>query len=279
MPTLKIKIKSPTDNVNKIADKISDRLLNEPKEKVAVIKMACSEFLENLIKYADFEKNKEEAIIQITLTDVGKVKIITKNEVKSEKDIEKVKQYINETVNTGDKFKLYTSQLEELQKSGSQQEGVGFGLYRIAYEGNFTLACQSNGMELMILAERDFEVPSKFPQLKTDEMEIKLTETDASMMMEWIGKCRLRNPSNVLGPYLEGVMKTLIGKKFSCDFSELEYINSSTVPSIIKFFQLLENNSVKSTFYYNSSVSWQISTFTAFKTIVKTMKCITIEGK
>ncbi|MCB1322066.1 MAG: hypothetical protein KDK34_17540, partial [Leptospiraceae bacterium] len=56
------------------------------------------------------------------------------------------------------------------------------------------------------------------------------------LLLKWIGKSVDADPAAVLDTYLDGVVKTAAqnGYSLEMDFSSLDYMNSSTVPPIIR---------------------------------------------
>lgn len=111
-----------------------------------------------------------------------------------------------------------------------------------------------------------------------DNMEIAIETGDINKLI-WKGKSIDRDPSSTLNPYLSGLMDDLKGKKLEVDFSELEYMNSSTVPPIIELAKNLDKNKIESVISYNSSSSWQAASFKALETIVLKMENVEVKGK
>jgi len=113
---------------------------------------------------------------------------------------------------------------------------------------------------------------------KNDNMEIQFESGDLNRLI-WTGKSINRDPSEELNPYLDEILEHLKGKKLEVDFSNLEYMNSSTVPPIIYMAKKLNQNNIETDIFYNCSSSWQSASFKALETIVLKMDSIKVKGK
>lgn len=111
------------------------------------------------------------------------------------------------------------------------------------------------------------------------ELTISVEDKGNVANMNWTGKSRDRNPSAVLTPYLVGIAENLAGYELVCNFAELEFMNSSTVPALISFVQTLEKTEVKTMIYYNKGLEWQVASFSALAVIIRFMNNIELEGK
>lgn len=114
--------------------------------------------------------------------------------------------------------------------------------------------------------------------LNAGDLTIKVEEKNTDVYISWLGKSREREPGAVINPYIEGIISDLEGKKLIMDFVKLEYMNSSTVPSIIKMFKLLDTRKIQTKVLYNKSSNWQSASFKALSTIAQSLKCITVDG-
>jgi hypothetical protein len=113
--------------------------------------------------------------------------------------------------------------------------------------------------------------------LKDNNLEITLQEGNTNIIT-WIGKSESRDPSSVINPYMKGILDKLKGKKLEIRFEQLKYMNSSTVPPIIQLIKDLEENGIKSMITYDNNSKWQLASFKALETIVRTMEHITVKG-
>jgi len=114
---------------------------------------------------------------------------------------------------------------------------------------------------------------------KGGSLEIILDKKENSATISWRGKSDDRNPSVSLDPYFDSIIGELKGLELSVDFLKLEYMNSSTVPPIIKFLKDLNANEINSVFIYDASSKWQAASFKAFETFSKMLPHISVQGK
>jgi hypothetical protein len=113
--------------------------------------------------------------------------------------------------------------------------------------------------------------------LRDNNLEIMLVEGQPNTIT-WIGKSEARDPSSVINPYFKDIFGKLKGKELEIKFEQLKYMNSSTVPPIIQLIKDLEENAIKSTITYDKNSKWQVASFKALETIVRTMQHITVKG-
>ena len=113
--------------------------------------------------------------------------------------------------------------------------------------------------------------------LKDNELEIIFKEGSKNVVT-WIGKSESKSPSSVITPYFNKIFDKFKGKELLVQFEKLEYINSSTVPPIIQLIKDLEENNIKSTITYDRNSKWQVASFKALETIVRTMNNISVKG-
>ncbi len=114
---------------------------------------------------------------------------------------------------------------------------------------------------------------------KGGSLEIVASRTGSTTSLIWKGKSDDRNPSVSLDPYFDGILEVLKGTELTVDFMSLEYMNSSTVPPIIKFCKKLNSNNINAVFKYDASSKWQAATFKAFETFSRMLPHLTIDGK
>lgn len=113
--------------------------------------------------------------------------------------------------------------------------------------------------------------------LKESNLELILEEGEKNIIT-WKGKSDARDPSSIINPYFEEIFDRLKGKDVEICFSELEYMNSSTVPPIIQLIKKLEENNINALITYDKDSKWQIASFKALETIVRTMNNIEVKG-
>ena len=110
------------------------------------------------------------------------------------------------------------------------------------------------------------------------ELTIKIEENHNEVTMEWIGKSRDREPSKTLVPFFSEVVNDVAGKRLNIDFRNLDIMNSSTVPPIVRFVKNLEDNGIVTKIFYDSNIEWQEASFRALETVAMRFKNISISG-
>lgn len=113
--------------------------------------------------------------------------------------------------------------------------------------------------------------------LKDNNLEI-IFEAGNKNLITWKGKSDARDPSSILNPYFDEMLSQLLNKELEVNFTHLEYMNSSTVPPIIQLIKKLEENAIKSVILYDKNSKWQLASFKALETIVRTMNNIEVRG-
>ncbi|MDM8514704.1 hypothetical protein QUF76_00760 [Desulfobacterales bacterium HSG16] len=96
--------------------------------------------------------------------------------------------------------------------------------------------------------------------------------------MNWIGQSDDRTPSTSLNPYLDSLIPALAGSQLVVEYTQLEYMNSSTVPPIIQFIKKLNSNETTTLIHYDASSKWQSASFKAIETLSRMMPHITVKG-
>lgn len=106
-----------------------------------------------------------------------------------------------------------------------------------------------------------------------------LRESPEQLRMVWRGRSEDRDPADYLNPFLISSIEVLSDELLVCDFRELEYINSSTIPPILRMIKKLHIDGKSARIVYDSNSSWQTASFTAFRIITDTMNLIEISGE
>jgi len=114
--------------------------------------------------------------------------------------------------------------------------------------------------------------------LKTDFLEIQISEKGDKVLMAWIGQSNDVNPSILLTPYLDDLADDLKGHQLIIEYDKLKYMNSSTVPPIINFLKRLNKNKIKTTVTYDTKSKWQSASFKAMATLSLMMDYIIVKA-
>ncbi|MCU0289939.1 MAG: hypothetical protein MUF15_26555 [Acidobacteria bacterium] len=114
--------------------------------------------------------------------------------------------------------------------------------------------------------------------LNSGDLHICVESKNNIIIMKWLGKSRERDPGAMLYPYFNEVISEINEGDLVIDFHELEYMNSSTVPPILKLFKLLDTRKIKTKILYDSRSGWQCASFKALGTIAETLDYVEVEG-
>lgn len=123
---------------------------------------------------------------------------------------------------------------------------------------------------------------SKFATLglKNDKVQIAVDERDGAMVIRFSGNIDDANPGAFLDPALEEIHQQVLAhrlKEVDADFTELSFLNSSGIKSLIKWImrqtEVPEDQKYKIRFVYSSRITWQQTslkalTYLAPKTVV-----------
>lgn len=116
-------------------------------------------------------------------------------------------------------------------------------------------------------------------QLKIEDLEIKASEAGGLVTVKWMGRSESRNPSEHINPFFDVLLGSVKGKNLEIDFCSLQYMNSSTVPPIIRLVKSCSENQIPTIVYYNKDSEWQSASFKPLKVVCTTLKNVKVEGK
>ncbi len=114
--------------------------------------------------------------------------------------------------------------------------------------------------------------------LKSDDLEIAVALEDP-IRISWIGESGFTDPGAVLDPYIARLGDAFCGRNAIVDFMDLNYMNSSTVRSIIYLCKLFNEKSIQTTIIYNKSLNWQAVSFRPLESLGQLFEYINVEGK
>ncbi len=152
---IKLKIKPAWNIINTVQEKAVNYMnsMGFTKEVTEATMMCATELVENAIKYG--AENKDSNSIDFDLSaENGRITVVIANGIKSERDLDNVISHIDRIRNTKDPADLYTDRLVELMNN-PKPDASRLGLYRIAYEGAFSLTYRFAENILTITAVRD----------------------------------------------------------------------------------------------------------------------------
>ncbi len=153
---ISISIKPTWSIVKEIKEK-ADRFMSEKgalKDVKEASIMCATELIENAVKYGTEKPGGGNIEFDLSVED-NRVVIKISNGIKSNSDITNVTEHIDKLKESDDPAQLYTDRLMELMEN--PKPGISqLGLYRIAYEGEFSLDYTYSDKILTVIAERNF---------------------------------------------------------------------------------------------------------------------------
>lgn len=111
-------------------------------------------------------------------------------------------------------------------------------------------------------------------------LKITVQENEIQIDVKWNGKSVERDPSTFITPILLNVLKLSSSSKkaIKMDFTELEYLNSSTITPIIKILERAKRGDNYLTVIYKKSLKWQDLSFSALEIFQTQDRRIEIKG-
>lgn len=109
---------------------------------------------------------------------------------------------------------------------------------------------------------------------------VEVFEKKERIYVVWKGKSIDREPTKFLSPVLSEILEMANngGKRVILDFSELSYMNSSTITPIIKILERAKKGVTKISIFYQKAINWQELNFSALEIFETTNNRIEIIG-
>jgi hypothetical protein len=117
----------------------------------------------------------------------------------------------------------------------------------------------------------------KVKSLHADGYDIAVEYRKDSVILHWTGEVTVRDPNATLGPYLDDVLKSADKRTVVLDFSELGFMNSSTLLPITAFMKAAETQKVKSELWYKGTVSWQFVSRGCMQVLCQKFQCVSVK--
>ena len=151
---LNYNIRPTWEIIEEIRNGVESLFTNKNKGLSYASKMVASELIENAIKYGrSVDRQKGVGIVFECKISDDTVRIMVSNRIIAEKDYENVKRPIDRINASNNTEELYMQRLAEVMEN-PDVGGSKLGLYRIAYEGQFSLKYEFEDMILTIIAKR-----------------------------------------------------------------------------------------------------------------------------
>ena len=117
--------------------------------------MCAAELVENAVKYGNDTDGVNTVLFDVSVKD-GVVCVSVSNSVRDQRDLDSLRFHIDQIKKSSDPSQLYIGRLRDLienPKGGISQ----LGLYRIAYEGEFSLDYRYENHVIKVVAFRHFD--------------------------------------------------------------------------------------------------------------------------
>ena len=111
-----------------------------------------------------------------------------------------------------------------------------------------------------------------------DGLRIRVTRARGSGKMVWTGSSDSRQPNQFLTPVIRRVVEAMKGAHLTIDFRKLEYMNSSTVSSILSLLKSLDREEIETDVVFADS-DWQLTHLRCMRTVTRVLKFITVGGE
>ncbi len=111
-----------------------------------------------------------------------------------------------------------------------------------------------------------------------DGLEIVVGTTSSEVTVTWRGASDSRTPLAFLSPLVDKIIEVSNGRKVTVDFSRLDFMNSSTITSVIGLVKSL-NETSPSVVVIFADVDWQRVHMRCMRTITRVLDNVRVEGR
>lgn len=117
--------------------------------------------------------------------------------------------------------------------------------------------------------------------LQSGQLNITASLDGGVMKLVWKGQSAEAHPDTFLNPYLEKLLGEAksASHKIEMDFTQLEYMNSSTVPPLLRAISSIAKEGLTAEIKYKGDLKWQVASFRALENVVQIQKFATIQIK
>lgn len=117
--------------------------------------------------------------------------------------------------------------------------------------------------------------------LKIEDLEIQVRrEGGEELRLIWSGAIHSADPGDYLDPYLDLLIDSAKAEnlRIICDFSRLEYMNSSSIPPLIHLLRECGEREIHAEFFYDSTRRVQTAAFRALDVIARKSSFTSVKG-
>jgi len=119
-----------------------------------------------------------------------------------------------------------------------------------------------------------------FEGLQVGDLKIAVDQENDTLVLRWQGAIYERNPEEYLDPFLKKITDQAKenSMKIVCYFDKLEYMNSTSILSLIQLMRHFSEKKIHGEFVYDQNRKIQVASFRALDVIAKTSSFITLRG-
>lgn len=121
---------------------------------------------------------------------------------------------------------------------------------------------------------------SKLKSLSVDELAVEPKTTKNQLILHFKGAIHSAAPEDFLGPYLDRAVEEARsgGLQLVCDFRELEYMNSASIPPLIHLLRRMAEMKLSGEFIYDAKRKVQTASFRALDVIARKSEFTSVKG-
>lgn len=141
------------DAVKQIRERVELSLMEYDEEVRDASKMTASELIENAVKYGS-SIEKGAGIKFDFIASHNQIKVMVTNKIHTDDDYETLKSHIDKIKDSDNPQELYLERLQMLMDD-TRLAKTQLGLFRIAYEGEFSLSYEYKNSVVTVIATRN----------------------------------------------------------------------------------------------------------------------------
>lgn len=106
---------------------------------------------------------------------------------------------------------------------------------------------------------------SEIKTYEENRLKLEVNYGESEILIKWLGESKDREPTKFLSPIFDAIYTRNQTKPLIMDFSQFEYMNSSTVTPIVKQLERAKKENRKVTIRYKKGLKWQELSFAALR--------------
>lgn len=114
--------------------------------------------------------------------------------------------------------------------------------------------------------------------LQVESLKIEARYDVQPALVVWSGSIDVRDPAQLINPFVDKMVSRLAGHSCTVDFRKLEYMNSSSVTPILRMVKAFAENHITAEVQYSVNVEWQRASFRALNAIAMRLTGIKVTG-